>query len=482
MRYQNCMTWFGMDRALNLEVEELGKVQHEYSVSEISRHLKAVVEDSFGNVRVRGEVSGFKCAPSGHAYFNLKDEMAVLKAVCWKGVASALSFKLEDGLEVIVSGKISTYEGQSTYQIIIQKIELAGLGALLALLEKRKAQLAEEGLFDASRKRPIPFLPRVIGVITSPTGAVIRDILHRIGDRLGLHVLVWPVLVQGVEAASQIARAIEGFNSLSDEIPRPDVLIVARGGGSVEDLWAFNEEVVVRAAASSRIPLISAVGHETDTTLIDFASDKRAPTPTAAAEMAIPVKAELLTGLDIRYQRLRAALLGSVSVNENRLARVSSGLINFSQRLAEQEVRLTQAGHRLEQNLARFASQKAAVFERVAGKLSGQLILGSIRVYESRLISLTNVLVSNTVNLLLSHGQRVEGLGRLLESFNYKNVLRRGFAIAKGPNGKLIASKEDAKALGSFALEFSDGSIRVSTGGGKAKVVKTVARQSSLFD
>lgn len=472
-----------MDRASNLESRDLGNAPHEYSVSEISRHLKAVVEDSFGSVRVRGEVSGFKCATSGHAYFNLKDEMAVLKAICWKGVAGALNFKLEDGLEVIVSGKISTYEGQSSYQIIIQKIEIAGQGALLALLEKRKVQLAGEGLFDASRKRPIPFLPKIIGVITSPTGAVIRDILHRISDRLGLHVLVWPVPVQGAEAASQVASAIEGFNNLSDEIPRPDVLIVARGGGSVEDLWAFNEEIVVRAAAGSRIPLISAVGHETDTTLIDFASDKRAPTPTAAAEMATPVKAELLTGLDLRSQRLRAALLSSMGANENRLARASSGLINFSQKLTEHEARLTQVGHKLEQNLARFASQKAAVFERVAGKLSGQLILGSIKIYESRLLVLTNTLVSNTVNLLLSHGQRVEGLGRLLESFNYKNVLKRGFAIAKDAGGKLIASKEDAKALGSFALEFSDGSIRVSTGGGaKAKVVKAVARQSSLFD
>ncbi len=474
-----------MNKLLDFEGAQTNS-PHEYSVGEISRVLKAVVEGSFGYVRVRGELSGFKCAPSGHAYFNLKDSLAVLKAVCWKGVVSSLNFKLEDGLEVIVSGKISTYEGQSTYQIIIQQIELAGVGALLALLEKRKAQLAAEGLFDAARKRPIPFLPRTIGVVTSPTGAVIRDILHRIRDRMGLHVLIWPVLVQGVEAAAQIASAIRGFNNLPDGTPKPDIIIVARGGGSIEDLWAFNEEVVVRAAANSSIPLISAVGHETDTTLIDFASDKRAPTPTAAAEMATPVKADLLAGLELQGQRLRSSLPNAIISYENKLNKASSNLINFSQKLAELESRMQTLSHGLEQNLLKFASYKSAVFERIAGRLSPSLTLTSIRVYQARLAPLTGMLMNSAVNLLVSANQRIEGLGRLLDSFNYKNVLKRGFALAKDTNGKLISSKAVAQSLSDFVLEFSDGAIKVNTNSANSrqrrKPGKPTILQSSLFD
>ena len=260
----------------------------EFSVSELSHRLKRSVEESFAWVRVRGEISGFKRPASGHLYFALKDADAVLDAVCWKGQAARLGVKPEDGLEVICSGKLTTYPGRSKYQMIVERMELAGLGALMAMLEQRKKKLAAEGLFDAERKRALPYLPRVIGVVTSPTGAVIRDILHRLHDRFPTRVLLWPVLVQGEGAADQVARAIAGFNALPADgpVPRPDILIVARGGGSLEDLMAFNEESVVRAAAASRIPLISAVGHETDTTLIDFASDRRAPTPTAAAEMA----------------------------------------------------------------------------------------------------------------------------------------------------------------------------------------------------
>src|SRR5437588_6193585 len=268
----------------------------EYTVSELSMALKRSIEESFSHVRVRGEISSFKRVGSGHCYFALKDAEAVLDAVCWRNTAIRLPLKPEDGMEVVCTGRLTTYPGRSKYQLVIDSIELAGIGALLRILEERRLRLAAEGLFAAERKKKLPFLPRVIGIVTSPSGAVIRDILHRLGDRFPRRVLLWPVAVQGEGAAAQIAAAIDGFNRLSSEgqVPRPDLLIVARGGGSLEDLMAFNEEIVVRAAAESAIPLISAVGHETDTTLIDFASDRRAPTPTAAAEFAVPVPADLL--------------------------------------------------------------------------------------------------------------------------------------------------------------------------------------------
>ncbi|HKK29606.1 MAG TPA: exodeoxyribonuclease VII large subunit, partial [Alphaproteobacteria bacterium] len=272
--------------------------QPEFSVGELARAVKGLLEDEFGRVRVRGEITGFKRAGSGHLYFRLKDEEAVLDAVCWRGAAGKLSVAPQDGLEVIATGKITAYPGRSTYQMIVEQIELAGEGALLKLLEERRKKLAAEGLFEAERKQGLPFLPAVIGVVTSPTGAVIRDILHRLRERCPRHVILWPVLVQGEDAAAQVAHAVNGFNALpadgSGPVQRPDVLIVARGGGSLEDLWAFNEEIAVRAVASSTIPVISAVGHETDTTLIDFAADRRAPTPTAAAEIAVPVLSELV--------------------------------------------------------------------------------------------------------------------------------------------------------------------------------------------
>ncbi|MGB6081466.1 MAG: exodeoxyribonuclease VII large subunit, partial [Xanthobacteraceae bacterium] len=268
----------------------------EYTVSELSSDLKRTVEDAFGHVRVRGEISGFRGVhASGHCYFALKDDKAKIEAVIWRGSFGRMRFKPQEGLEVVATGKLTTYPGSSKYQIVIDALEPAGVGALMALMEERKKKLAAEGLFDEARKQLLPYLPEVIGVVTSPTGAVIRDILHRLADRFPRHVVVWPVRVQGEGSAEQIAAAIDGFNALEDggKIPKPDLLIVARGGGSLEDLWSFNEEIVVRAAAESMIPLISAVGHETDVTLIDYVSDKRAPTPTAAAEMAVPVRAEL---------------------------------------------------------------------------------------------------------------------------------------------------------------------------------------------
>src|SRR6266702_822545 len=282
----------------------------EYSVSELSLALKRSIEDGFGQVRVRGEISGFKRPGSGHCYFALKDADAVIDAVCWRMTAIRLALRPEDGMEVVCSGRLTTYPGRSKYQLVIDTIELAGIGALLKVLEDRRQRLAAEGLFAAERKRKLPFLPQVIGIVTSPSGAVIRDILHRLADRFPRRVLIWPVAVQGDGAAAQIAAAIAGFNGIAagGPIPRPDLLIVARGGGSLEDLMPFNEEIVVRAAAASVIPLISAVGHETDTTLIDLASDRRAPTPTAAAEMAVPVRLDLIGELNTKTGRLTGGL------------------------------------------------------------------------------------------------------------------------------------------------------------------------------
>src|SRR5215210_384662 len=284
----------------------------EWSVSDLAGALKRTLEEAFGHVRLRGEVSGYRGPhSSGHVYFCLKDQNARMDAVIWKTTFSRLRIKPQEGLEVVATGRITTFPGKSTYQIVVESLEPAGIGALMAVLEERRRKLAAEGLFDAARKRPMPYLPRVIGVVTSPTGAVIRDILRRLADRFPRHVLVWPVRVQGESCADEVAAAIRGFNALATDgaIPRPDVLIVARGGGSIEDLWGFNEEIVVRAAAESAIPLISAVGHETDTTLIDHAADVRAPTPTAAAEQAVPVQVELVDGVnDLAWRHAEAML------------------------------------------------------------------------------------------------------------------------------------------------------------------------------
>ena len=300
----------------------------EFTVSELSGALRRTVEEAFDHVRVRGEISGFKRHSSGHLYFSLKDSDAVMDAVCWKGQAVRLGLAPEDGMEVIAVGRLTTYPGRSKYQMVVERMELAGQGALLKLLEDRRRKLAAEGLFDQDRKRPLPYLPNVIGIVTSPTGAVIRDILHRLAERFPRHVLLWPVAVQGDGAAAQIAAAIAGFNALPKGgiIPRPDLLIVARGGGSIEDLWAFNEEIVVRAAAASTIPLISAVGHETDTTLIDFASDLRAPTPTAAAEKAVPVRADLVAWIAETGARLTGAMARSLTERRNRVDALARAL------------------------------------------------------------------------------------------------------------------------------------------------------------
>src|SRR3954463_4273019 len=319
----------------------------EFTVSELSQALKRTVEDTYGNVRVRGEITGFRGPhSSGHCYFSLKDEGAKIEAVVWKGVHGRMRFRPQEGLEVIATGKLTTYPGSSKYQIVIEALEPAGVGALMALMEERKRKLGAEGLFDEARKQLLPWLPEVIGVVPSPTGAVIRDILHRLNDRFPRHVLVWPVRVQGEGSAEQVAAAIRGFNALPEggRIPRPDVLIVARGGGSLEDLWSFNEEIVVRAAAESKIPLISAVGHETDVTLIDFAADKRAPTPTAAAEMAVPVRSDLLLQVDSCARRTMVCWQRGMEARRHELRAAARALPAAGDLLAIPRQRLDSAG------------------------------------------------------------------------------------------------------------------------------------------
>src|SRR3954467_709859 len=350
----------------------------EFTVSELSSALKRTVEDAYGHVRVRGEISGFRGAhSSGHCYFALKDESARIEAVIWRTTHARMRFKPQEGLEVIATGKLTTYPGSSKYQIVIEALEPAGIGALMALMEERKKKLAAEGLFDEARKQLLPWLPEVIGVVTSPTGAVIRDILHRLQDRFPRRVLVWPGKVQGEGSAEQVAAAIRGFNALPEagKIPRPDLLIVSRGGGSLEDLWSFNEEIVVRAAAESMIPLISAVGHETDITLIDFAADKRAPTPTAAAEMAVPVRAELFVEVTALARRTMICWQRSQEARRNELRAAARALPGASELLAIPRQRLDRSTASLPRALK---ANTHAHFRRFA-QGSGRLTLRVLR-------------------------------------------------------------------------------------------------------
>jgi exodeoxyribonuclease VII large subunit len=461
----------------NLE-PEAGANLPEHSVSELSQAIKRTLEGRFERVRVRGEISGFKRAASGHLYMALKDEKAVLDAVCWRGLAGRLTVVPEDGLEVVATGRITSYPGRSKYQIVIESLELAGEGALLKLLEERRKKLAAEGLFDPERKRPLPFLPEVIGVVTSPTGAVIRDILHRLSDRFPRRVLVWPVLVQGEGAAAQVAAAIEGFNRLepTDPVPRPDLIIVARGGGSLEDLWAFNEEVVVRAAAGSGIPLISAVGHETDTTLIDHAADWRAPTPTAAAEMAVPVRGELVSQTRDLDRRLTAAAGRLVAEQRTQVEGLSRGLPDPVRLMEELVQRLDERSERMSngvktwlrarsQDVARLSAalpdpgrQLAFAEERVSG-LSERLGALGQRLAEPQIQALGKLDASRRLGRTMAQGLNdratmLQGLERVLESTSYHKVLARGFAVVRGPDGLLSGPEGVAPGL-ALDIEFA---------------------------
>ncbi|MDE2472525.1 MAG: exodeoxyribonuclease VII large subunit [Bradyrhizobium sp.] len=489
----------------------------EFTVSELSSALKRTVEDNFGHVRVRGEISGFRGPhSSGHCYFALKDESAKIEAVIWKGVHGRMRFKPQEGLEVIATGKLTTYPGSSKYQIVIESIEPAGIGALMALMEERKKKLGAEGLFDEARKQLLPWLPEVIGVITSPTGAVIRDILHRLEDRFPRRVLVWPVKVQGEGSAEQVAAAIRGFNALPEQgrIPRPDVLIVARGGGSLEDLWSFNEEIVVRAAAESMIPLISAVGHETDITLIDFAADKRAPTPTAAAEMAVPVRSELLVEVSTLARRVMVCWQRAQEGRRNELRAAMRALPAAGDLLAIPRQRLDGAASALPRALKanthahfrRFAGTGARLTMRVLRAqiaqakqrltASGERLMHSATSllryrrdrYAGLAIRLTASKSSNAqaqrqiiardreraqrladrarralVTAMQRHQARVAHSGQLLAALSYRSVLTRGFALVRDEEGHAVHAAAAIGPAAHLTLEFADGRVAATT-------------------
>ena len=422
-------------------------------MSELSGALKRSVEDAFGHVRVRGEISGFKRVGSGHCYLTLKDDRACLDAVIWKN--TAVAFRPEDGAEVIATGRLTTYPGRSRYQIVIERLELAGRGALVALLDQRRRALAAEGLFDAARKRPLPFLPRRIGVVTSPTGAVIRDILHRLADRCPAHVLVWPVAVQGEGAAAQIAAAVAGFAALPEP---PELIIVARGGGSIEDLWAFNEEAVVRAVAASPIPIISAVGHETDTTLCDYAADMRAPTPTAAAELAVPVRAELLA--QIRELGLRSGKCARRYRDHagERFAGVARRLPAPERLLAPQRQRIDDHGERLPRALGRRIAEARGELGRAGGALRPALLAGRVARARDRLAAarLRPALIEAR---LREAGERLARLWRVAEQLHPDRPLARGYARIEGRGGAVVASVAAARAAGGVTLVFADGRV-----------------------
>ena len=432
------------------------------SISELSQQLKRTVEDRFGFVRVRGELSGVKRAASGHLYCSLKDESARLDGVMWRGGVQRLGFAPADGIEVIATGKLTTYPGRSNYQIVIERMEIAGEGALLALLEKTKARLAGEGLFDDSRKRAIPYLPRTIGVVTSPTGAVIRDILHRLRDRFPCHVVVWPVLVQGNGAAAQVAAAVRGFSDLAPGGPvaRPDLIIVARGGGSIEDLWCFNEEVVVRAIAASTIPVISAVGHETDTTLADFAADRRAPTPTAAAEMAVPVRTEL-AGAIAELEARRARAIGRhMAQARERLDQRARRLPQPQALLAAQAQRLDDWGERLRRSLGHRTQIAAALLARHAGALRPALLDARLRRERERL-NAVRLRPEPFLARIEAARARVDALDRLRRSLDPEAPLLRGYVLVTDAAGHVVKTRAGAAGESTLTLKFADGALAV---------------------
>ena len=439
-----------------LAKESAGDNSQALTITEISAALKRTVEDRFGYVKLRGELSGVKRAASGHLYCTLKDDKAVIDAVMWRSATPRLDFVPEDGIEVIASGKLTTYPGRSKYQVVMERMEIAGEGALLALLEKTRRRLEAEGLFDPARKRSLPFIPRRIGVVTSPTGAVIRDILHRLADRFPSKVLVWPVMVQGKGAAEQVAAAVRGFGAMA-EGARPDLLIVARGGGSVEDLWAFNEEVVVRAVADSPIPVISAVGHETDTTLCDFAADRRAPTPTAAAEIAVPVRRDLANTLDDLALRQRKCALRPVTLGRERLEARAQRLPTPAQLLQNAAQRLDETGERLRRGLVDRAARGR---ERLGGpRLSPAVLQRNVRDAQRRLKT-ARLMPALVMRPLAEKRRQLDALERLRTSLDPKAPLARGYALVCAPGHPVITTRAQAAKQPLLTLEFADGTIQ----------------------
>ncbi|MCR9125078.1 MAG: exodeoxyribonuclease VII large subunit [Rhodobacteraceae bacterium] len=497
----------------------------EFTVSEISGAVKRVIEGEFGHVRIRGEVGRVSRPRSGHVYLDLKDDRAVISGVMWKGVAARQTTPPEEGMEVVAIGRLTTFPGQSKYQIVIEEIRPAGLGALMATLEKRRLALAAEGLFDEARKRALPFLPEVIGVVTSPSGAVIRDILHRLRDRFPRRVLIWPVAVQGARCAPEVAAAIAGFNALKPDgaIPRPDLLIVARGGGSVEDLWGFNEEVVVRAAAQSAIPLISAVGHETDTTLIDHAADRRAPTPTAAAELAVPVRLDLLAWTAGQGARLGRALRGQLSQRAQRLSDVSRALPRSESLLDTPRQRLDMLSDRLSAALRNGVQQRRLHLSEAGGSLRGAVLRRRLESEAARLAALARrrdpallrglagrraalealrlrpraLDLAGRARLLETLARRLEraesarraaaaarlgAAARLIDTLSYHQTLARGYAVVRDGTGQVLTGKSEASGAAELEIEFRDGRLRL--GGRRARRAPAAdpgPAQGSLF-
>lgn len=432
----------------------------EMSVSELSFSLQRTLEESYGRVRVRGEISGLKIPSSGHLYADLKDENSNLNIICWRSTVARLKIRPEDGMDVICTGKITTYPKSSRYQLIVDSIELAGQGALLKMLEDRKIKLAAEGLFDVACKKQIPALPRIIGVVTSPTGAVIQDILHRLNDRFPTHVIVWPVAVQGDMAAAQIAAAIAGFDAMT--INRPDVIIVARGGGSLEDLMAFNEEIVVRAVAHCAIPLISAVGHETDTTLIDYAADLRAPTPTAAAEMAVPVRRELMVGLQERATRLNHAISKITDMMTHRIATLAAKLGSPESMIAAKIQNLDYLNHKLTSTFDRIIARRTARIAELGAMLRHPR---QIMAEKSRMLALwAQRLHAAGPRITEAPRQTIDRAAAMLEALSFTKVLERGFAVIRDADGAPItaaAATEDGQPV---SLQFRDGKRKARIG------------------
>ncbi len=455
----------------------------EFSVSDLSGAIKRMIEGEFSHVRVRGELGRISRPRSGHIYLDLKDDKAVLAGIIWKGVAARLAVQPEEGMEVVATGRLTTFPGQSRYQIIIEDMKPAGMGALMAMLEKRKQALAAEGLFAPERKARLPFLPEIIGVVTSPSGAVIRDILHRLRERFPRKVLIWPVVVQGENCAPEVARAIRGFNAFSPggALPRPDLIIVARGGGSVEDLWGFNEEIVVRAAAESAIPLISAVGHETDTTLIDLAADKRAPTPTAAAELAVPVRMDLMAWLDGQAMRVSQSLSTGFAMRGQRLRDLSRALPRPESLLDTSRQRLDTWSDRLPAALIRTVQTRRVKMSETAGALRPGLLRRAVEADRQRLANtaarlnihalhrdmenrkreldrLTLRLTETASRQTRGWRDRIGALDRLRETLGYTATLKRGYAVVWG-DGAVVTTRAAAAGAGALEIEFSDGRL-----------------------
>ena len=436
-----------------------GENAPEFSVSELSSVLKRMIEGEFSNVRIRGEVGRVSRPASGHLYFDLKDDKSVIASVTWKGQASKLVTQPEEGLEVVATGKITTFAGQSRYQMIVSEMSVAGIGALMAQLEKRKKKLEAEGLFDKSIKKEIPYLPEIIGVVTSPSGAVIQDILHRLSDRFPRKVLLWPVSVQGERCAPDVAAAINGFNRLTPggAMPRPELIIVARGGGSIEDLWGFNEESVVRAAAESEIPLISAVGHETDTTLIDFASDLRAPTPTAAAEYAVPVRADLMGWLSSMDERRVRSLSASLEIKRQRLKDLSRGLPAPDELVAMSTQRLDSISERLPRALITVSNNKRTMLLQTSAGLRGSLLKNKLVDRSEAINRFVKSIQSNMKVIIQRNQSALESLERLRQTLGYEATLQRGYAVIRNESGGIVTSVKVADVSKSLEIEFQDG-------------------------